>query len=259
MEYIERNTRSLAIKRHDGTSVSVPAVVFRNAIDVAHKVIDQFKDFGVDVFAVLGMRNLSAFIGELYAAAAIKCSDDLFVKNPHQDGYPDLLLMDPIGKRLWNDLKQRAREKAPFSPFAAGGIEVKATCGSVPTPAQCLRRGCEKPGLGDQRISIMQGYDWKAHHRETNNLAGILWDFIDGVPRIAAVFYSDSLTTEDWGEIVKPKENGGRTTSVSIMNRGGIRRMYSGWLFVLKQRPYLRFIDQYNGESQLMARLNSGS
>ena len=256
-QYLDRSVTEMVVNREDGTNLRVPASIFRRAIREAHSVIDQFATFGVDVFSILGMRNLSAFIGELYAAAAIKCSDGLFRKNPHQDGIPDLLIMDRAGAALWERLKDRLRDKAPFSPFATGGIEVKATCGGLPTPAQCQHRGFAKPNIGDQRIDCMMGYDWKAHHQETNNLIGLLWDFIDRVPRIIAVFYSSELTTDDWGEIVKPKENGGRTTSVSIMNRRGIRRMYEGWLFVLRDRKYAEFIDRYNRGDQLVRALNN--
>jgi hypothetical protein len=189
LTYLERGVLTLAMRRGDGDVVAVPSPIFRRAIDVAHDVVDKFRDFGVDVFSILGLRNLSAFVGELYAAAAVKSSNGLFRKNPHQDGIPDLLIMDDAGAALWQRLEGRLREKAPFSPFATGGIEVKATCGSLPTPAVCQRRGFEKPDIGDQRIGCMVGYDWKAHHRETNNLIGLLWDFIEGTPRIVAVFY----------------------------------------------------------------------
>jgi len=49
--------------------------------------------------------------------------------------------------------------------------------------------GNTKPNIGEQRIQVLRAYDWKAHHRDTNALMGILWDFIDGVPRIVAVFF----------------------------------------------------------------------
>jgi hypothetical protein len=251
LTYLERGVLTLAMRRGDGDVVAVPSPIFRRAIDVAHDVVDKFRDFGVDVFSILGLRNLSAFVGELYAAAAVKSSNGLFRKNPHQDGIPDLLIMDDAGAALWQRLEGRLREKAPFSPFATGGIEVKATCGSLPTPAVCQRRGFEKPDIGDQRIGCMVGYDWKAHHRETNNLIGLLWDFIEGTPRIVAVFYSSELTASDWGKIVKPKAHGGRTTSVSIMNGQGIRRMYGGWLFVLADERYTHFIDGYNQSDEL--------
>lgn len=257
MRYLEQAGSGVVIKPEDGRTVVVPLIHFRKAIDATHDIIDQFTDFGVDVFSILGMRNLSAFIGELYAAAVVRCAGGLFRKNPHQDGIPDLLVMDEAGAELWKKLHGHLREKAPFSPFATGGIEVKATCGSLPTPAQCQRKGFEKPDIGDQRIACMVGYDWKAHHRETNNLIGLLWDFVGRVPRIAAVFYSNELTTDDWGKIIRPKENGKRTTSVSIMTRQGIRRMYDGWLLVARDRKYIDFIDKYNKDDQLTRALNS--
>jgi hypothetical protein len=250
-DYLVRAVDHIPVGRPDRSVYNIPAQIFVRAIMRAHKLIDQFKEFGIDVFSILGMRNLSAFIGELYGAAAIIESGDLFRKNPHQDGYPDLLLMDDAGTQLWEKLVGRMKEKSPFSPFRTGGIEVKATCGAVPTPEQCKKKGIEKPDQGDQRITVMRSYDWKAHHRETNNLIGIVWDFIDGVPRIVAVFYSNSLKEKDWGEIVKPRAGGGRTTSVSIMNRQGIENMYRGWLLVRKEVQYINFFDRYNRMTML--------
>ena len=135
--------------------------------------------------------------------------------------------MDKHGIELYEKIRARGgmRDKSPFSPFKNGGIEIKATCGSVPTPIQCAKLGIEKPGIGDTRIAVMRGYDWKAHHRETNNLVGILWDFLDGVPHIVAIFFGNTLTENDWGKIVQPKEGGGRTTSVSIMPRSGVNNV----------------------------------
>lgn len=234
-----------------GNVVSVEKKVILDAVIYSHSVLDKFIEFDVDVFAILGMRNLSAFIGEIFAASVVKNSNGLFSKNPHQDGYPDLLLLDEEGLKLWVELKDRTREKQPFSPFQNGGIEVKATCGSVPTPKECARMGVLKPNIGDQRIDLMKGYDWKAHHRNTNNLMGILWDFINGVPRIVAVFFADNLLVEDWGEIVKPTEGGGNTTSVSIMTRKGVKKMYDGCLYVLEEDRYIKFLNSYNGSDLL--------
>jgi hypothetical protein len=61
------------------------------------------------------------------------------------DGYPDLLLLDKFGKPLWESLASRLREKKPFSPFATGGIEIKATVGSVPTPEDLAKKKMTKP------------------------------------------------------------------------------------------------------------------
>jgi hypothetical protein len=213
---------------------------------VIKKIMD---DIPVDIFSILGMRNLSAFIGELFARSIAKESNNLFISNPHQDGYPDLLLMDANGQALYNELTSsvKLRDKTPFSPFPNGGLEIKATCGSVPTPAQCAKKGITKPDIGDTRIEVLQGYDWKAHHRETNNLIGILWDFnYYRAPEIVAVFFGNYLTEDDWGKIIQPKEGGGRTTSVSIMTRSGVAKMYQNWILVKNDTRYINFINRYN-------------
>lgn len=254
--YLQSGKQSLVVRR-GAACLDLPTAALFRAITHFNGVVEKFREFDVDVFSILGMRNLSAFIGELYAASVIVESDGAYLKNPHQDGYPDLLIMDAHGRGLWDELSMRVKDKAPFSPFAGGGIEVKATCGSVPTPAVCRRRGIEKPGMGETRISMLTGYDWKAHHRETNNLIGLLWDFVDGIPRITAAFYSSNLEESDWGRIIQPREGGGRTTSVSIMGRSGIRKMYEGWLFVLEGGGYREFIDSYN-RGRLLTSIGDG-
>lgn len=226
---------------------TLPTEGVERAVHRTRELIQRLASFEIDVFTLLGMRNLSAFVGEVFAAAMVIEHSPILQKNPHQDGYPDLLILDAAGKHAWEQLHERTREKRPFSPFVTGGFEVKATCGSVPTPTECRRRGFEKPDLGDQRIKVARGYDWKAHHRETNHLFGLYWDFIDRCPAIVAVFYSGNLSEEDWGRIVQPIEGGGRTTSVSIMIRSGVRKMYEGWIAVIQSdEQYASFFDGRN-------------
>ncbi len=228
-------------------------VMIKQSVIHCHNIIDKIlQDVPVDIFSVLGMRNLSAFIGELFAKSLELQSDGLLKSNPHQDGYPDLLLLDNIGCKLWNKILKdgNLKAKAPFSPFSNGGIEIKATCGSVPSPAESAKKGKEKPGMGDTRIDVLKGYDWKSHHRETNNLLGLLWDFDESrTPRIVAVFFGNNLTEEDWGNIVQPKKGGGRTTSVSIMKRSGVKKMYDNWILVTSDKRYTDFLNKYNKDS----------
>ncbi|NCO76167.1 MAG: bsaAI [Cyanobacteria bacterium] len=159
--------------------------------------------------------------------------------------------MDTIGKEILQKLSSQGelRDKSPFSPFINGGIEVKATCGSVPSPSELRKKGLTKPDMGDTRIKMLKGYDWKAHHRETNNLIGLLWDFDNKIPLIIAIFFSSNLTENDWGKIVTPKEGGGRTTSVSIMPRDGVRKMYNNWILVRDDQRYINFLNKYNKSS----------
>lgn len=242
--------KKLPVARKNGAP-SIPISLIFEGIDEAHEMVDEMYASQLDIAQVLGMRNLSAFVGELLAAAIVKKSNGLFFSNPHQDGYPDLLLMDESGMKDWEKLKGRLNEKAPFSPFPSGGIEIKATCGAVPTPKVALNHGIERPGIGDTRIGCLTNYDWKAHHRDTNNLLAIIWDFLNGRPRIVAAFYTSDLVAEDWGNVVKPKTGGGRTTSVSIMTRTGITKLYQGWLCVLKNGGYAEFLNRKNKDSKI--------
>lgn len=201
----------------------------------------QTRQFDINIFEVLGMRNLSGMVGEYFAKSVQRFSNNGLQSNLHQDGYPDLLLTNTKERiDYFNTLyteadgKKYPKDKSLFSPFLYGGVEVKATCGSTP-PASKV----PKPLIGEQRISIVNSFDWKAHHRETNNLLAIFWDFIDEVPTIAACFYRNDLIVDDWGKIVQPKENGGRTTSVSIMNSTGISKMCEGWLAVIDKPEYI--------------------
>lgn len=233
-----------------GITTCIAAEKLCEAIAKTHDTIDEISKFDIDIFAILGLRNLSAFMGEVYAASLISITDNKYRKNPHQDGYPDLLLMNTAGQARWKQLERdnHLRDKGPFSPFKNGGIEIKATCGTVPNDATCRRKGLPgKPAIGDQRIGVMTSYDWKAHHRNTNNLVGILWDFIDRLPRIAAVFFCPQLTTRDWGAIIQPRDGGGRTTSVSIMTRTGVHKMYQHWIAVRSDDDrYAKFLNKKN-------------
>ena len=246
MNYLARNIAELKISRANGPDAAIDMECLKQALVRFNGSIAKLRHFEVDVFGLLGMRNLSSFVGELFCAAIIKESSGQFLKNPHQDGYPDLLLMDPEGRKLWESLEQRRREKEPFSPFVTGGIEVKATVGSLPSAAWFQKRSSQKPDIGDQRIDYLKSYDWKAHHRDTNNLLGLVWDFVDRSPCVVGVFYSHKLTQNHWGKIITPKEGGGRTTSVSIMPRHGVAKMHEGWLIVIDDDRYIDFLNKHN-------------
>ena len=220
--------------------------LFEDALKISNRKIAEIGGLVPTLFKTLGMRNLSSFVGENFVDSISQISKDLLIKNPHQDGYPDLLVMTDEGKKLWKTFAKNLRDKSPFSNFETGGIEVKATCGSVPSPKQLRKKELTKPDIGEQRIDLMTKYDWKAHHRLTNNLIGLVWDFVNQVPTIVAVFFCSDLTFDDWGNIVQPKEKGGRTTSVSVMQRSGITKMYEGWIAVLDDEKYVDFLNSYN-------------
>ncbi len=214
-----------------------------NTNDFIKRLGEMSHNNGIDIFSLLGMRNLSGFVGESFGKNIVRCSNGKLESNLHQDGYPDLLLVDTPEKKsyyksLYTEVNgvKHPNSKANFSPYCYGGIEVKATCGSVPIGSVTQ----PKLAMGEQRIDVLTGFDWKAHHRSTNHLLGILWDFIEGMPQIAACFYQDALTINDWGKLVKPRNGGGRTTSVSTMTPAGVKKMCSNWAAVLDDEKYIR-------------------
>lgn len=208
---------------------------------------EQTKQFDINIFEVLGMRNLSGMVGEYFAKSVERFAGGNLHSNLHQDGYPDLLLTNTQERlkyfqSLYTEMdgKKYPKDKSLFSPFKYGGVEVKATCGSTPSAAVT-----PKPLIGEQRIKKLKSFDWKAHHRETNNLLAIFWDFIDEVPTVVACFYRNDLTVDDWGKIVQPRSDGGRTTSVSIMTAAGVKKMCEGWIAIVDLQPY---IDTFSGK-----------
>lgn len=226
--------------------IEIPKDIISTAITQTNRVFVELASVVPYVFELLQMRNLSAFVGAAFCQELATASDGLLVLNPHQDGYPDLLLMDDHGKELWVQLDGQRREKDPFSPFPGGGIEVKATCGDVPSASALTRRGLSKPGIGDTRINLVTSLNWKAHHRETNYLLALQWDFVEGVPAVVAVMYSNNLDESDWGKVVKPKDGGGRTTSVSIMNRQGVQKLASNPVYVLNDSRYQALLSKFS-------------
>lgn len=114
LDNVDRKSRFLVNDAVDltmmrGAKLSIQMVV--DAVDRSHQTMRRFAEFDVDVFALLGMRNLSAFVGEVFAAQMIKASNGLFRKNPHQDGYPDLLLMDTAGTSAWEKLAAKLKKR----------------------------------------------------------------------------------------------------------------------------------------------------
>lgn len=243
-DYIINRNTSVSYK---GTTVLTPQEVVE-AMNYANTALKELSDttmrFDINIFETLGMRNLSGMIGEYFARSVMKISNGKLESNLHQDGYPDLLLVDTPQKKAHFDTlytesngKRYPIDKEHFSPFLYGGIEVKSTCGSTPSAKKV-----PKPLIGEQRVSIVKSFDWKAHHRTTNHLLAVLWDFIDGLPTYVAAFYQDNLEIEDWGKIVHPKEDGGRTTSVSIMKAQGVKKMCHNWVAVLNDNDYIELL-----------------
>jgi len=249
-----RTPKELAFTEKSSVLWSLDPEVVKKCVVTANAAIELIHDlslmYGIELFEILGMRNLSSFVGEVFCKEIREMYSDKLIGNPNQDGYPDLCALTPEGKRY---IKEKLRntddslktDKSLWSPYPFGGVEVKATCGN--TPASSIM---PKPKLGEPRLPILVSAEWKAHHQLTKQLLGILWDFIDGLPTVLAAFYRNDLDTKegsknkDWGAIIHPREGGGRTTSVSIMKKGrskdeGVKKMGAGYLVLPKNKELL--------------------
>ncbi len=98
MKYLLRKGCEVGIKRPDNSFSQLNPETIKASIEGFDSAIKRLRNFEGYIFWLLGMRNLSSFVGELFGSYLIKLSNGLFIKNPHQDGYPDLLLLDKFGK-----------------------------------------------------------------------------------------------------------------------------------------------------------------
>jgi transcriptional regulator with XRE-family HTH domain len=149
------------------------------ASNLAFELIhDLFIAYEFPLFDLLGLRNLSSFVGAVFGREIWRLMSDKTFLNPHQDGYPDLCAATKEGFTYRQERNKRGEmtAKSFWSPYPYGGIEVKATCGNTPAA-----KTAPKPKIGESRYPLLTSAEWKAHHRDTNNLLGIFWDFVDGL------------------------------------------------------------------------------
>lgn len=75
----------------------------RAANDALASLDSHTKDFDINIFEALGMRNLSGIVGEYFAKSIQRNSGGALHSNPHQDGYPDLVLTNTPGRKAYFD------------------------------------------------------------------------------------------------------------------------------------------------------------
>lgn len=169
----------------------------------------------LDLYDVIDLRMLSGLIGEMFVSELCRVCPVL-KKNPNIDGYPDLLdVSSAESQAAITTLRQE-----DYIKFAFGGLEVKNTFGVKKPKANIPHRS--------SRLSkIQRNLVWKAHHRETNNLIGLQSDYIDKVPQIIALFYSNTLEPADWTMKQQPTE-GSTMTSFCQTQNSAFRKMREG-------------------------------
>ncbi len=189
-----------------------------------------FVDDGINLFNIIDFRVFSGMIGELFAKE-LSLVNNRLERNPNLNGYPDLLnIASPKAKIYFENCEQNK-----FLRFKYGGIEVKNSFGTKKSKTNIVN--------GDQRIEFINNkIDWKAHHQETNYLIGLVSDYINSVPKIVAVCYSNDLEKNDWNKVQKPKGDSAMTSFTAI-TREGYAKMVSNIKICLGDIKYLKFFN----------------
>ena len=169
----------------------------------------------------IDFKTTGALIGAVYCT---KLSEEIkgATVNPIEKGYPDII---PVVGLCASEEELRNYPK---------GLEIKGTIGNLKTGI--------KLSAGEPRIDFLSGITWQAHHREGKLLLGFVWDFIsliDGFyyPAITAVYFTNNLSTEDWGEISGITV---RNTKVSGMRKSGKIKMASGNILIINEPHYIK-------------------
>jgi hypothetical protein len=203
------------------------------AINETNNIFDELyaktKLMDLNLFSFLDFRVLSGLVGESFISKLSSTSKHL-AKNPCLDGYPDLL---QIATKRMREYFLRCTNK-DFIKYKYGGLEVKNTFGTKRANSFLIN--------GEQRIEyINKKLDWKAHHQKTNHLIALLSDFVDAIPKIVAVFYSDKLVPNDWAKVQRPKV-GSAMTSFSTISSTGLKKLKSGLKICFDDEKYLAYV-----------------
>lgn len=169
----------------------------------------------------IDFKTTGALIGAVYCTKLVSEIKDSMV-NPIEKGYPDII---PTSG------SNASEEELRNYPY---GLEIKGTIGN-------LKNG-RKLHAGDSRINDLSGITWQAHHRDGKMLLGFVWDFINKIdgfnfPAITAVYFTNALNTNDWGEI---SGTTGRNTKVTGMRKSGKIKMARGNILIVDNAQYVK-------------------
>lgn len=197
-------------------------------------------EYDVDFFnSMMEGGALSSAIGSVFNKYLVRLSGDKLITNPVKGGNPDILnVSTPDGREIYNYYISKGGQVLNPKEFGytkkskLDGVETK--CTSFTKLSKCIF------DWGTQRIWQSNKFTYAAHHNDNDNLLGILWDFVDGIPQIVAVLYS-RLEKEDWGN--PHKTEGNKSTNGYNLNAIGVDKMKHGWLCILDDPEYVSGLD----------------
>lgn len=219
------------------------------------KLSEMFVELNIDIYGVLGQRNLSGFIGEVFSNIIVKVEKNLIL-NPHADGRPDLLDLNTDVAKIYfeghciEEIDARVvPRRSTLAPFKYGGIEVKCSIGSPKTNYKKLlfeKLGTTNFELGIPRIDYLNTITYWGHHQSCENLLGLYYDYYEPagcVPQILAVMHSELVKDEDWNAVSVGKEGSKKTSNTSLTGEGK-KKLFGNTKIVINDKRYLQGLKQ---------------
>jgi len=172
------------------------------------------------LYGSIDFKTTGAMIGAIFCSKLVEQIPNAAI-NPIEKGHPDIIPRSAVNST------EEVLRNYPV------GLEIKGTIGNLKTGAN-LR-------AGQMRIQDLTGITWQAHHREVNHLMGIVWDFVNQIdnfyfPAITGIFFSNELSSDDWGEI---SGTTGRNTKVTGMRSSGKQKMGQGTVLIYDNADYI--------------------
>jgi hypothetical protein len=215
---------------------------------------DLFQDLNFNLFEILGQRNLSGVIGEIFSRFFCKSFSEFSI-NPHPDGTPDILNVSNKAARKYledqcfdfNGVKS-IPIKSKLSPFLFGGIEIKCTIGDPVSNYKKLlldETGSPNFNLETPRIKYLSGFTYWAHHRNSTRIIGLYYDYYslrENKPQILAGFFTN-LSFNDWNVVSLGKDEGKKTSNTSL-TKSGKKKLYEGCAFIIEDNTYIKSLER---------------
>jgi len=196
---------------------------FNVSADNVHSAVlssnDLLEELPFHLYTNIDLKTLSSIVGALFCACLAQNVGAIV--NPIEKGHPDIIPLEGA-----NASEEQLRNYPK-------GLEIKTTVGNVTTGSDLTP--------GKERIQHLSDITWQAHHREVTQLMGLVTDFAGKAigdlkyPIITGVFYSDTLSVDDWGAI---SGTTGRNTKVTGMRKSGKIKMGHRWVTILNHKDY---------------------
>lgn len=233
---------------------SIPTVILAKAAYEANEYLQNihsiFQDKNINLFEALGVTNISATVGEIYARFLCKQLSGELVSNPHPDGRPDVLTLfskEAKNYYLKECFETKKTKKVPIksklTPFKFGGIEIKCTIGNFTKNKveKYLKEiyNTESFPIGAQRVKFLENINWVAHHVQDVQLLGLYYDYVpecNNAPQVIAGFF-DTLDASSWNPVSHGSADK-KTTSMTSINSKAQKELKRNCVFMIDIELY---------------------